>query len=388
MDVLERYTSEAASLVFTLGADTVALPLVGGTFNALGGDDVLSYRGGFITADGGAGSDTLDFAAFGSAVYVDLARTDMEVWTRDRADVSAAGGTWRAIGDISHLENLVGTAHSDKLYGDADNNRFAYNGGFDVLDGRGGTDTADFSLFGSAVYVDLARTGSGDNEAWTRDGGDVNPGPGTWRAIADLANVENLVGTVHSDKLYGDGNNNTFFYNGGFDLLDGRGGTDTADFSLFSSAVYVDLARTGSGDNEAWTRDRADVDPGPGTWRALANMDAIENVTGTAQADRLLGNDSANQLQGGAGNDTLTGRGGNDVLWGGAGADRFVFGASSGFDTMRDFNPAEGDRLVLSSQSYVLRDTPDGVALDLSGGGTVLMSDHTVASFSASWIVG
>jgi hypothetical protein len=91
------------------------------------------------------------------------------------------------------VENLIGTVNSDKLYGDANNNTFSYNGGFDILEGRGGSDTADFSAFGSAVWVDLTRTASGDNEAWTRDGADVNSG--TWRAIANLATIENLTGT-------------------------------------------------------------------------------------------------------------------------------------------------------------------------------------------------
>jgi hypothetical protein len=573
----EQTVSVNINPLFTEGDDTVTLPLAGGTFDALGGNDAVRYGGGFVALEGGAGTDTFDFSLFGSAVWVDLTRTavgDSEAWTRDGADVNS--GTWRALADVTNVENLVGTAYSDRLYGDASDNTFSYNGGFDILEGRGGTDTADFSLFASAVYVDLARTGSGDNEAWTRDradvssgtwraianldaienvtgtahadklygndsanrldggagddaltgrggddvldGGDgsdtavfanaiasytfalvgsdivvtgegsdtvldtveqfqfsdmtlaraqlldeiamadyvwtpgndsvalpifgdtcdalagddtvsyrggllsvdgnigndtvdfsasgsavwvdltrtgsedheawtrdradVDPGPGTWRAIAHLANVENLVGTVHSDRLYGDANDNTFSYNEGFDILDGRGGTDTADFSLFGSAVYVDLARTGSGDNEAWTRDRADVNPGPGTWRAIANLDAIENVTGTAQADRLLGNDGVNRLEGGAGNDTLTGRGGNDL---------FVFGAGFGADTITDFagaGAAVGDRIALSvgpdfdtfsEVNDVASVVGGNTVLDFGGGNTITLTGVTTA---------
>ena len=46
----------AATPIFTSGADTVTLPLLGGTFNALGGDDKLAYTGGPVTIDGARAS--------------------------------------------------------------------------------------------------------------------------------------------------------------------------------------------------------------------------------------------------------------------------------------------------------------------------------------------
>ena len=72
---------------FTDNADTVTLPFLGGTFNALGGDDRLSYTGGFVTINGGAGTDTVDFSQFGSAVWVSLDLSNPEIWTTDSADL-------------------------------------------------------------------------------------------------------------------------------------------------------------------------------------------------------------------------------------------------------------------------------------------------------------
>ena len=209
---------------FTENADTVTLPVMGGTFNALGGDDRLSYTGGSVTIDGGTGTDTVDFSSFGSAVWVSLAYNGPEIWTMDRADLS--GGAWRAIGDLSNVENLVGTPFSDLLRGDGNANVLSYTGGFDTLDGGAGLDTADFSRFGSAVWVDLAYAG---NEAWTRDRADVNSG--TWREIADLASIENLVGTGGADKLLGDATANRIEGGAGDDVLTGRGGNDTFVFN-------------------------------------------------------------------------------------------------------------------------------------------------------------
>ena len=217
-------TAAPASSTFTENADTVTLPVMGGTFNALGGDDQVSYTGGPVTIDGGAGTDTVDFSSFGSAVWASLAYNGPEIWTQDRADLN--GGTWRAIGDLSNVENLVGTPFSDFLQGDGNANVLSYTGSFDTLDGGAGLDTADFSRFGSAVWVNLAYAG---NEAWTRDRADVNSG--TWREIADLASIENLVGTGRADNLFGDATANRLEGGSGDDVLTGRGGNDTFVFN-------------------------------------------------------------------------------------------------------------------------------------------------------------
>ncbi len=92
------------------------------------------------------------------------------------------------------------------------------------------------------------------------------------------------------------------------------------------------------------------------------------NLTGTPNADTLIGTDSNNILNGGAGNDiliggagndTLIGGAGNDILIGGTGADRFQYNTSApfatsavGVDTIYDFNHSEGDKIVLSKNTF------------------------------------
>src|SRR6185436_12507241 len=94
-------------------------------------DNVFGHVGGFDKVDGRAGNDTLDFSRFASAVWVDLSYSGApgEAWTMDRATLD--GGTWRAIADVASVENVVGSAHSDQLWGGADDNVLAYSGGFD-----------------------------------------------------------------------------------------------------------------------------------------------------------------------------------------------------------------------------------------------------------------
>jgi Ca2+-binding RTX toxin-like protein len=171
----------------------------------------------------------------------------------DAGRSTLSSGTWREIADLANIENLVGTTHSDVLRGNGDDNVLFYTGGLDQFDGRGGGDTADFSRSGSAVWVDLAYTGPG-NEAWTRYGSTLSSS--TWREIADLANIENLVGTAHSDFLSGNGGDNRIAGGAGADTLVGLGGQDQYPFDTPLSAANIDrLADFTVSDDTIWFDD-------------------------------------------------------------------------------------------------------------------------------------
>ena len=81
----------------------------------------------------------------------------MDAWTRDGTDVET--GTWRPLAFLDGVETVVGTAHADKLMGNAESNTFLYasdgvgTGGLDQIDGRDGADTADFSDADFGVWL-------------------------------------------------------------------------------------------------------------------------------------------------------------------------------------------------------------------------------------------
>lgn len=133
--------------------------------------------------------------------------------------------------------------------------------------------------------------------------------------ISGLAGDDTLLGGAGNDSLYGGLGNDHLHLDAGNDLLDGGGGVDEIVVSG-TRAATIDLSLTQA----------------QSTGYGLDRILNIENVTGGAGADRLLGSDQANRLMGLGGNDVLRGRAGDDVLTGGGGSDKLYGG--EGNDTL------------------------------------------------------
>jgi Ca2+-binding RTX toxin-like protein len=277
---------------------TVAANLTGNTLN-----NVLYAGAGNNGLDGGTGIDTVSYA-YG------LAGTT-------GATLSLALGTAQATGGsgsdtLTSIENLIGSAYADRLTGNADANSLAGGAGSDTLDGGAGSDT----LAG----------GDGSDAYYVRDGGDVVSETnavlatgGTDTVYSDLsaytltANVENgrILSTTVAN-LTGNTLNNVLYAGAGSNVLDGGSGIDTVSYAYGlagTSGVTVSLA---VGTAQATGGSGSDT------------LTSIENLIGSAYADRLTGNTGANSLGGGAGNDTFDGGAGSDTLAGGDGSDTYV----------------------------------------------------------------
>ena len=289
------------------------------------GDDVLTGGEGTDTLDGGDGVDTADYSASANAVQISL---DGTVGTGSHAE----GDT------LSNIENLIGSAYADTLFGDDGDNVIESEAGEDVLDGGDGTDTASYINSDVRVHVDLK-----------------NPHQFFGHAQGDtLTNFENITGSDYGDFLHGDDGDNIIVAGAGADRLEGRdgddvliggagadvmlgdGGSDTADYSASDAGIEVRLNGSTSSGGHA----QGDI------------LISIENLIGSAYADILRGNNADNILTGGAGADTLTG---------GDGIDRFALklDANAGTDTITDFSAGEGDRLLV--------DTANGNETSLAG---------------------
>ena len=94
---------------------------------------------------------------------------------------------------------------------------------------------------------------------------------------------------------------------------------------------------------------------------------------GNERDNEIIGNDSGNKLYGGRGSDTLIGGDGHDTLRGGAdddlmigglGADRFAM--SRGHDLIEDFDPSEGDLILVEDPDAIaMKETDSGLMLRL-----------------------
>jgi Ca2+-binding RTX toxin-like protein len=256
------------------------------TISAGGGNDLVEVGTGTHMLDGGTGNDTLSL--FGNGSDITAAGVTFSLALQGAAQDSEQGMI-----DASGFENLSGSIYDDSLAGDGNDNVIAGDTGNDSLSGGGGSDT----LYGDGrILVDDHGTG----------------GSGPITTFADLGTLG--FGLIDGDDVLEGGD--------GDDFLHGGGGSDTAAYTTATGAVIVNLAAgaaSGAAGNDTLT--------------------GIENATGSAFDDTIIGSGAANVLSGGAGHDFLRGGAGNDTLNGGDGddflsgqADNDLLNGGAGFD--------------------------------------------------------
>jgi hypothetical protein len=270
---------------------------------------------------GGAGSNTVSVsAAFGAHSFT-INRTSIGV-----GGVSISGSgirSWTASGSgTGNTFAISGSGLAATLNGGTGGDIFTISAGV-VFDGTikgGGTDTL------------VNASNSGTSNSWMLKGanaGTVNGAP--------FMGIANLTG--------GAGNDSFAFQPGAIQSgqVNGNGGTDTLDYSLFTTAVLVDLTR------------------GSATG---VNGGAAGSVTNIVI------------VRGGSGNDTLTGSGGNILI--GGGGTNILTDAYSG-------TAASGRSLLIGGSGP--SNLTSGSAGDILIGGTTSYdtNDAALAALLAEW---
>jgi Ca2+-binding RTX toxin-like protein len=294
---------------------------------------------------------------------------------------------------------IVGTPGNDQIYGSSNNDTLVGRGGADVLCGGPGNDTVDYSESNGPVDVSLDTDLSPDPwwasdvaAEWSNARGDCRQTsqredpevPGTilpdrpkdcvandggaddeatvvGKVIKDCVgvDVENVIGSDHSDTLVGDSpgpyiKNAAFFEPRGVNVLDGRGGNDFLD-GRFGSDVLIggtgtdtvsyafEQAPVGSppvivpqdvhATIDGAANDGSAMDVNPDTGLGDSIDPSVENLIGGPGDDVLAGSSADNNITGGAGNDVLAGEDGSDTLDGQDGLD--VVRGQAGDDTVQ-----------------------------------------------------
>ena len=303
----------------------------GAQFLGLGGDDILTggaaddFLGGGLGRDrleGGLGSDTADYDLAFSAVVASL--------TAGGASNDGDGAT----DTFQSIENLRGSAFSDRLTGDGGANVLTGGAGDDVLMGRAGDDvleggagagdTAVFSGLRSAYVistVDGVTTVSGPDGVDTlRNIEKVLFDNGAFDLLTGAAVTNVVHGTMAADILTGSTASDSFFGGAGDDVITGGLGHDSID----GGAGFDILAVSGS---------RAD-------YRLLQTAD-----------DTFI-------LKGADGRDWLTG------------VEMIRFGDGTSIDLLRQYGPDGWGSLVTGSEDFDGAQVLPGTGADTGGKGS------------------
>ena len=358
--------------------------------------------------------------------------------------------SWGALSSVAGVEDVVGSYLDDTITGNGRDNNIWGGAGNDTLDGGYGANdvTGADNLYGGTGNDTYIVRGSGTSIFEDADSGiDTVIVYGANYALAD--NFENLtiwspgnrvgegndldniitgerVGGGHGRPapnfhFFGEGGNDTLNGVGGADLLDGGTGNDTLNGNsgddLLRGGLGADHLNGGNGKDTAdysLATERVAVNLALGGTAGEAYGDtyvSVENVTGTGFSDHLTGDAAANILRGGdgqdfidgglgvdllkgdGGDDALLGGGGDDVLEGGAGGDRFLFtGAWMDSDTVKGGSNLFGrDTLDFSGLDFSSITPPPGgtqtfslnVNLHTGTFGTSSMTTYADGSWSA-----
>ncbi|MDP3090492.1 MAG: calcium-binding protein [Nitrospira sp.] len=326
------------------------------------GDDFLQAFGGVVNPDG----NEIPLSAFGEDLLIGGQGNDTYVVSHSNETIleSVGEGIDTVVAGFEYtlgqnLENLrltggragTGNELGNLLIGNSADNVLAGEAGDDTLWGGNGLNPDNLSetisgndtlIGGSGDDTYLFNLGDGidtiQDTVMVGEGNRVQFGVGISRT--DLAFTEDMVArtlTIHV----------------------GSGGADQLILTNFDSAGV-------NGSLVVETLAFAD-----GRTANLASLLGPSiTITGTEDADVLvgtIGNDGIDALGGndtviaGAGNDTITGGTGNDTLIGGAGDDTYVFNAGDGIDTITDASvPGEGNTVQFGQGI-----DPAGLSLDL-----------------------
>jgi Ca2+-binding RTX toxin-like protein len=334
------------------------------TLHGGSGKDVLWGGGSMDSLDGGPGADFIAGGGGTDVVHYDYAPSAVVVSLDDAANDGPSGEGDNVTADV---ENVIGSAYNDFLFGSSSANVLEGRGGSDVIDGRGGNDTLKGGPEGDSLRGD-----AGDDTLDGEAGGDfLYGGPGTdlvtyaarsasvaasidgamndgeaGEADSIASDVENLRGGNGADTLTGSAAANVLDGGPRNDVLNGAGGDDTlvggpGPLGSWFVTPDDDVLNGGAGSDTASyaartvaVNVRLDDAANDGKDGEHDNVRAdVENVTGGDASDWLYGDALANVLRGGPGNDTLYGNAGFDALDGGAGTDACNTGADGGTRT-------------------------------------------------------
>jgi len=311
--------------------------LLGSAANNIFFDDALNDTGtpdytvgGADYIDGRGGVDTLMFHVFGELSDGNsLGLSGVVVDMKNGIATDSAGNTDR----FFNIENIVGTTMSDEILGDDYDNWIVTDLGNDTVT--------------VGMGFDFARLG-GDNDTVTLTA------DGVWGSRYSATHMSDASSVGTNERVSIAGKNRYEDVIWGEDGYDKVLLSDEADvlvvedrYSGYNTQALVNSTGTALNTHASRVSGFEEVFAGGGDdvidFTSVAYASVVSNgikIYGEAGNDVLWASHGNDVLDGGDGDDILNGGVGDDTLTGGTGADIYEFTATSGHDTITDFDAA------------------------------------------------
>ncbi|UFM64774.1 hypothetical protein LOS78_13940 [Paracoccus sp. MA] len=227
--------------------------------------------------------------------------------------------------------------------------------GNDRLTVAGDDDTYRINMLNGRDFVDVTQISARYVAVNFSDGNDTVQGGDTSHSISFFGGGNAFTTGAGDDTFY---NNNV----GAGNVIAAGAGVDM--FSVYGDGAFANLEEGRVSVRSPHTGIIYDYE-----------VSGVENLSGTPDADILVGSEGENSLRGGVGNDLLSGRGGNDTLdgWeempGGSGNDTFVGGyGADHITTGNGHDKIRIDRLAESRPGHedIITDLSTSDRIDLS----------------------
>ena len=314
------------------------------------GDDTLSGNAGDDYISAGAGNDTVIYE---SGLDRLLDGGGVDIISIANSAITAENLTLRrTVGNSSNLDILLNGTHAFTIQG-----QFNQDQGFETIKFTNGT---TFNL----TNVQYTSTGTSGNDylygiSYGGNPNDIMNGGAGDDTLYGYEGNDTLDGGMGANRLNG-GNGNDIYkvsLNEGADTITDGSGTDVVQFGAGFSKTNMTVQRDAYNLNILFGG--VLVVTADGHFRQGGLMETLKfsdnstyslvslslALTGTENADTLLGHDAIDNIKGNGGNDQIWAYGGNDTLdggsgydylYGGLGDDTYVFGAGFGFDNVSD----------------------------------------------------
>jgi hypothetical protein len=334
--------NDAVTLTGDLSDNTVVIDMGDGTVDAITVAASANINASTISI---VGAEKFTFGGDATVRDTQLSGSDIAIYGTASTTHAVTIAVTQATNDFSDLalDTATFSTGNDYFVISASSSTSAVN-----ITGTDGDDRITGATGGTGVYADILNGGSGADTFFLTEGGDtIDGGSGTDKL--DLTTIDGGFTDIEGGSSDATG------------MIVNLGTTavSTATIAANKSGSYISKSLTSIESGKAGYLFATDSTSNSAV---LATLTSIENVTGSDNADYIVGSASAN---------VITGGDGIDYLVGGAGADTFVFGATGAAndaDTIADFTLAQSD--VLNFNAFL-------------GGGAALDSDTTTAGVQA-----